>query len=96
MNPLEQLKLLKSEINEKLKKISDKVNNSNSKDALSQIAVLVNVTEELDDVLLNWDSGQLIPDRLIQFLLIKLTTSRNALTIGPNELVGCFAPTSSL
>jgi hypothetical protein len=67
MNPLEQLKLLKSEINEKLKKISDKVNNSNSKDALSQIAVLVNVTEELDDVLLNWDSGQLIPDRLIQF-----------------------------
>jgi len=67
MNPLEQLKLLKSEINEKLKKISDNVNNSNSKDALSQIAVLVNVTEELDDVLLNWDSGQLIPDRLIQF-----------------------------
>ena len=67
MNPLEQLKLLKSEINEKLKKISDNVNNSNSKDALSQIAVLVNVTEELDDVLLNWDSGQLIPDRLIQY-----------------------------
>jgi hypothetical protein len=67
MNPLEQLKLLKSEINEKLKKISDNVNNSNSKDALSQIAVLVNVTEELDDVLLNWDSGQIIPDRLIQF-----------------------------
>jgi hypothetical protein len=67
MNPLEQLKLLKSEISEKLKKISDNVNNSNSKDVFSQISLLVNVTEELDDVLLNWDDGQLIPDRLIQF-----------------------------
>jgi len=66
LNQLEQLKLLKSEINEKLKKISDKVNNSTNTEVLSQISILVNVSEELDDVLLNWDSEQLIPNSLIQ------------------------------
>lgn len=67
MNTKAKLSRLISEVNDKLKKISEKVNHSVLyKDDFSKISVLVNVSEELDDVLLNWDSGQLIPDRLIQ------------------------------
>lgn len=66
MNPKEQLNILISEIGEKLKEISDNVNRSREKDPISQISILVNVSEELDDVLLNWEES-IIPNKLIQF-----------------------------
>ena len=66
MNPKEQLNILISEIDEKLKEISDNVNRSREKDPISQISILVNVSEELDDVLLNWEES-IIPNKLIQF-----------------------------
>ena len=66
MNTKVELSRLVSEVNDKLKKISEKVNGHGYKDDFSKISVLINVNEELDDVLLNWDSGQIIPDRLIQ------------------------------
>lgn len=66
MNPKEQLNILISEIGEKLKGISDNVNLSREKDPISQISILVNVSEELDDVLLNWEES-IIPNKLIQF-----------------------------
>jgi hypothetical protein len=65
MTAKEQLLHLVSEVNIKLKKILSRVEQSVTKDPLSQISILVNVNEELDDVLLNWEEG-FIPDRLLQ------------------------------
>jgi hypothetical protein len=51
-------------INSKLKKISDKVNYSKNENDLSEISILFNVNEELEDILLNWEGSDIIPSRI--------------------------------
>jgi hypothetical protein len=66
MNKLSERETLIVKINSKLKQISDKVNYSTNKDDFSEVSILMNVYDELEDILLNWDSTQIVPDRLIQ------------------------------
>ncbi len=64
MDPKNERQTLIVKINSKLKKISDKVNYSKNEDDLSELSILFNVNDELEDVLLNWDSNQVIPENL--------------------------------
>ena len=64
MDPKNERQALIIKINSKLKKISDKVNYSKNEDDLSELSILFNVNDELEDVLLNWDSNQVIPENL--------------------------------
>ena len=66
MNPSLQKQEIINSINSKLKEISKKVNESKESDIFYEISILINVDDELDDVLLNWDQNQRIPNKLTE------------------------------
>lgn len=66
MNPSLQKQEIINSINSKLNEISKKVNDSKESDIFYEISILINVDDELDDVLLNWDQNQSIPNKLTE------------------------------